>query len=315
MTLFVDSSEYIGALSSNTGLRVAITNFGEKPNVESQSVAASVGDATIINVKAQKTVRLGGKFGKCVNNYPISLGFNRSVMDEVPYSQSYCNELCLVKHVADECLCGEQNFRSSVFDDPRLESLPKCSISNNEETDCRERIYRAFKEKEFSCPCELPCTSVKHDIDASRSTWPSKAYSSYLATNLIKNRRHNGDLRSFLKDLSNCSQSHIHQRIRDNFARVEIFFQSSMNKKITEKPAYSFSDLLSDFGGNISLWLGWSIFALIEVLIFLLRCIEAFYTSVKPSSPRSATQVTSDQTDPPTESGSKSKRIVDNAKG
>ena len=295
------------------GVRVAITDHWEKPKVQSQSVAASVGDATIINVKAQKTERLGGKFGKCVNKFPNSFGISKTFIEERPYSQSWCNELCLVKQVADQCLCGEQNFKPAAFNDSRLESLPQCSLMNNDHIECRERIYRAFKEKEFSCPCELPCTSVEHDIDASRSTWPSKAYSSYLATNLIKKGHPRSKVRSLFKDLSNYSQSHIQQSIRDNFARVEIFFQSSMYKKITEKPAYSFSDLLSDFGGNISLWLGWSIFALIEVLIFLLRCIEAFYTSVKSSSPRSATQVTSDQTDPPTESGSKSTRIVDNA--
>ena len=109
----------------------------------------------------------------------------------------------------------------------------------------------------------------------SRSAWPSSAYSSYLASKLVKTRSRR--VQSFFIEQINDTDKEIQQIIKENFVRLEISFNSLQFRKVTEEPSYTLTDLVSDFGGNISLWLGWSIFAIFELMIFVMHTLEALY--------------------------------------
>ena len=80
-----------------------------------------------------------------------------------------------------------------------------------------------------------------------------------------------------MSNLINVSQSaeEIKKDIQENFVRLEIFYEALNFAMIKEKAEYDTWDVLTDFGGNIGLWLGWSVFALFELLEFFVRCFEA----------------------------------------
>ena len=78
---------------------------------------------------------------------------------------------------------------------------------------------------------------------------------------------------------SNFSDDILQQSFEKNFARLEIYYEALNFEKISESAAYDLPSLVSDFGGSIGLWLGWSIFALFELLQFLFHCVEALFIS------------------------------------
>ena len=63
--------------------------------------------------------------------------------------------------------------------------------------------------------------------------------------------------------------------IRGNFARIEIYFEALNFQRLWETAAYDITAFLSDFGGNIGLWLGWSVLAVFEVFQFCYECSSA----------------------------------------
>ncbi len=81
---------------------------------------------------------------------------------------------------------------------------------------------------------------------------------------------------------SNFSDDILQQSFEKNFARLEIYYEALNFEKISESAAYDFASLVSDFGGSIGLWLGWSLFAVFELLQFLYCCLEALFRSRNP---------------------------------
>ncbi len=61
-----------------------------------------------------------------------------------------------------------------------------------------------------------------------------------------------------------------------NLVRVEVFLRHLNYYTVSESPSYDMTDLLSDFGGNIGLWLGWSALTLFE-LFDLIRKLLGLY--------------------------------------
>ena len=61
----------------------------------------------------------------------------------------------------------------------------------------------------------------------------------------------------------------INHTFRANIARIEIYYEELNYERLTEIPAYTLVQLLSDFGGNIGLWTGVCIFNVFEVVKLL----------------------------------------------
>ena len=258
------------------GARVAIHDQQIKPFLNTQSIAAPVGETTFLDVRAQKLERLGGNYGECLNTWPESLNLNTVYSTFYKYSLEACIKFCILTELAKKCQCLD-SYELRFSADPKINNiLRSCSHTNTKDRICRNNVYKSYQKEEFQCPCEIPCNATEYFYLSSRSPWPSEAYSSYLASQLTKVRSQR--VHTFFKNLLRSSTPvNVHDSIRKNFVRLEVSFNPVSFRRITEKPSYTIADLVSDFGGNISLWLGWSIFALFEVIIFFTRCSEALY--------------------------------------
>ena len=54
LTLFIDADEYMGLLAPNVGARIAIHDRTVEPIMKTQSIAVSVGEATFLDIRAQR---------------------------------------------------------------------------------------------------------------------------------------------------------------------------------------------------------------------------------------------------------------------
>ena len=248
--------------------------------MKTESMAVATGEATFFAVSKQNIIRMGGKYGTCTQDWPKELMLTENITNS-NYSIGRCQKYCLLNNLLAKCGCID-SYDHEFTVDPNLliksekGKFKQCSATEKTNRNCRNSVYQSFANNTLNCPCGVPCETHGYLFKASRSQWPSPAHSSYLASQLTKEEVPR--IKAYLKRLgnnTNLTYSRIHDSIQKNFLRLEIFFETSRYQIVKETATYSHMDFLSEFGGSISLWLGWSIFALLEFLVFLLHCLEA----------------------------------------
>ncbi|KAK7491317.1 hypothetical protein BaRGS_00017418 [Batillaria attramentaria] len=137
---------------------------------------------------------------------------------------------------------------------------------------CQRTCYQKHTIKKCGCcdpdyPCpndvfkHLPedvnvtyCDSKETDFweETSSGLWPSKAY-----------------VETLLETHPNLPYKDI-DTIRENIVKVSVYFKQLNYHKVETVPAYNWYRLLSDIGGQLGLWVGFSVLTMAEVLQLLL---------------------------------------------
>ena len=128
-----------------------------------------------------------------------------------------------------------------------------------------------------TCNCPPPCKERVLNKVTSNSEWPTKSYAAYFAT--LLQRSTSRQVQSFvsraIKESNNgTNYAQLRDILAQNFARVEISFESLSSYEIKEVPKYNFATLCGTLGGNMGLWLGWSIMALFEIVQWIYACMK-----------------------------------------
>ena len=278
LTMFLDYAEYIGLFAPNTGARVLVHNPRVKPDLQSETFSVSAGEATFIAVKMEVVERKGGKYDNCTTNWPESLKLNEETVKKWPtYTQDACMKFCLVNELAARCGCTD-SYEYDFSTDKVINNGSRfyCEMTNKIDSRCLEDVHFDFRSHILACDCPAACHTVEYQIQTSRSPWPSKNFSPYFASRILKSESNR--VLAYMKALTdqhNISDKSMEESFRENFVRLEIFYEVLNFRKISESAAYDMSALVSDFGGNIGLWLGWTILALFELIEFIFHCIRA----------------------------------------
>ena len=151
-----------------------------------------------------------------------------------------------------------------------------CSGWNATSRNCTVQVLKQYKNGDFTCPCNAACDDELFSKDPSTAEWPNVNYTPYLIERLRKystSDRIYEYLQKIVSDPSATVES-LNREIKKNFVRVEIYYQNLNFQKIEEKPSYSPTQLITDFGGNIGLWIGWSFLTFLEVFVFLVNTMK-----------------------------------------
>ena len=142
-------------------------------------------------------------------------------------------------------------------------------------------IYNKYKNSTLDCGrCPQGCKTTHFSQRQSTSPWPSEAFAAFFATNMLKSKSQR--VLNYISDTlnhDNLTATSLMDSFRRNFARVEVFYESLNFEKMSESPAYELVNLISDFGGNIGLWLGWSVLAIFEIVQFFYEVGETLILS------------------------------------
>ncbi|KAJ3647274.1 hypothetical protein Zmor_024797 [Zophobas morio] len=169
------------------------------------------------------------------------------------YSQPNCLLECQTNYTLKKCGCVQYFM-------PRNN---KTAICGNGLSKCVEQAESELKEKELEsrlggkrfCDCRPACTNMKFSVETSHSDFYFKEY---FETHTQKMNEKNGTYWSVL----------------------QIYFKEEQFKTMERNELYGISDLISNFGGLLGLFTGFSLISLVEIIYFCslrIFCNERMY--------------------------------------
>eukprot|EP00795_Rhopilema_esculentum_P011425 gene11425-21625_t len=157
--------------------------------------------------------------------------------------------------------CKSIDFHNNMF---LPEHMRKNSTNISEAVACSTSIYNYLIDTNFeSCHCQLPCMETKFHKTVSTAKWPPKndlpAYKALASAAFGLNKSEVTD-----------------EFIRNNFLKIDVYFGELSFQKITEVEEFTTVKLISDIGGQMGIWLGASVFSMVELLFLLWQSIKYF---------------------------------------
>ncbi|XP_063712493.1 uncharacterized protein LOC134840541 isoform X2 [Symsagittifera roscoffensis] len=282
VTLFIDEEEYIGVLSQNVGAQVLLTSPNAVPLPESEGIQLAVGYNTRVAMRQEQIQRRGGNYGTCHASWPTdAIDFSDKFLDTWPfYSQKICEVYCVQTYIYDRCDCTDhylEGFNQNRDDGDNA----MCSMWNVTQRDCVRDIYSQYRSSNLTCPCYSQCDSDVYQYASSSTEWPSPQFTPYLVQVLRKNSE-SEVIQQYLWDLLGDSSNgamlsdtrELAKELRKQFLRVEVFFEELNFQLLKESPSYTMTNLMSDFGGNIGLWIGWSVLTFLEIAVLTINLLK-----------------------------------------
>ncbi|XP_070537628.1 degenerin-like protein unc-105 [Ptychodera flava] len=248
LTLFTEQDEYLSIYGQDSAAVVGITPPGSQYFPVDQGFFALPGTVTAVSLSMSKLNRQSYPFGNCTNQI-----INNGIDDRVAamymsgqYSLAACEKACLQNALVVYCGCTDTlGIR-----------VPPCRMLNETQVVCKQLIYYLYQKDLLQCHCPPPCSETTYDMTISQSQWPSHAY----LNNLLK-----------LVQVSNKKTQNMHnlESARANLVRLKIYFETLNHDLTSELPAYTWEDLLSDVGGTLGLYVGFSVITVCEFVTLL----------------------------------------------
>ena len=248
--------------SSGDGVVVFVHNSSFKPV---QSVYVEPGKITDIQVERIFIQKRPLPYSDCedLTFYSSDL-YDYIIKQGQVYRQQDCFDLCVQKLALTSCECyfpGYQNLNTQ---------LRPCL--NLTDWACLGKQYFSISLTECQkMYCPLECNTIKYDLTLSSLVFPSQTfYDNVLDTNEIR-----------LEYQSIVNQTLTFDSVRSHAVNFNIYYPSLQYTLITEKEKTSISDLFSQMGGALGLFVSFSIFTLFEFMELLILIIyDGFFKKI-----------------------------------
>jgi hypothetical protein len=244
-------------LSLSTGLKIFISNQSVTPNSVDNFISIEPGKETDIAVDRTLTLNTPKPYSACTD---LTKGYNSELYkflmkSNKTYRQSDCIDLCYQRHIQNKCKCF-----SSVS--TRIHETLACL--NSTQIDCLMNIYQNFDINSCSLDCPLECEFVSYNFQVSSVIYPSLEY-----YNMFKND--SGAIENFSTKFEITMPAY--ESFREYFYAINIYYSSLKYTYISESPQMTVLNLLSSLGGSLGMFLGFSVFSLLEVIELLFELV------------------------------------------
>ena len=275
------------AMAGAEGVRVVIHPPDTQPFPHAEGFDVPPGYAVTFGVRARVNRRIGPPHGNCSATNPFA-----DAADPYAYRLLSCQKQCVQHAVVARCGCkdgslpAEQRFRALQFCNHDGGIAPSCRYNATE--DCVRALYAILRRLNCArrwaakvsrnatamrqCGCLPACDEVAYDITYSLSRWPAdsfdgeEVYIDIFGTERYHQRftgeRDREKTRLYEEYFSVANR----RTAMKNFAKLNVFVADSNVLKTVESPDYTQSQLLSDIGGQLGLWVGISVITLAEVV-------------------------------------------------
>ncbi|CAJ0946598.1 unnamed protein product, partial [Mesorhabditis belari] len=246
-----------------SGMVVVIHGMTEHPFPDVTGYYAPPGTASSMGVRFVSTTRLPTPYGDCTTETEVASTYYNGT-----YATEACLRACLQENIVNKCGCYDPAY---AFEALQVESCYKNPVDNTTAAFTNKAIecINAFTNpgtgpNDFNlitqCDCPQPCIVESYSVTVSTAAWPSNQY-----TPSECNEPENATTQPWAAENMECVAWY-----GQNTALIEIYYERMNYQVLTESPAYSFVNLISDIGGQVGLFLGMSIISVIEFLTLLL---------------------------------------------
>ena len=176
------------------------------------------------------------------------------------YSLAECLESCYIENVIKSCGCKPHSALGYTI----WKETPECNLLHMTNPQCRSEISILKNKIEPNfCNCYQPCHSLGYKTSTTYSQFPSK----YMIDNF---EEHFSDIAGFLQEGTNETKEEFHDNIerhlRENMVYLDIYYEDLKFTLVEESRSDYEVDLISDMGGTFGLWLGMSLWTIVELV-------------------------------------------------
>ena len=240
--------------SISKGLQVFIHNNSYFSS-STEGVYVETGRQTDIAIKKTFTYRAPKPHSECQELTDFSSKSYDYIMHQNgQYSQKDCLEVCLQNIIIENCKC----FYGGL---PILKKgYAPCFMPN--ETGCFYASYYNNSAKlgnKCMLECPLECDSISYDLSSSIMDFPDE---------------------HFFQDIQRGSELYKQMSLAEfkkTHVFLNIFFKSKEYLEIRESPKTKFVDLVSNLGGALGIFLGFSVFSFVEVFEVIIQTILVIF--------------------------------------
>jgi hypothetical protein len=242
-------------IKTSTGLKVLINNQSFTPHIDDSFISIEPGKETDIAVDRTFTSNMPKPYSSCTD---LTKGFNSELYNFITksnrtYRQIDCIDLCLQRYIQNRCNC---------FYTPFPKMYPASPCLNLTQIDCFRKSYSDIINCDIDCPLE--CDSVTYNLQLSSLTYPSLEYGSLFANDTTPEE--------YFSDSYSVNFSS-YALLREYFYSINIYYSSLKYTYLSESPQTTVFGLLSSLGGSLGMFLGLSVFSLLEVFEILFELI------------------------------------------
>ncbi|XP_059145900.1 degenerin del-1-like [Physella acuta] len=281
LDLDIEQDEYL-PITEKAGIKVLLHSGSEIVFPDNTGILAAPGYVTSIGIKRSEIYMLPQPYGNCISadnttneikNIFQQLGYT--------YTKDACLRTCLQKRIFESCRCIDLDLANMVrvlnYNDwLDLDNTKSLQICNKTMAKCMDTVQEKFEKHELGCEemCPPACTQKLFQTTVSTAVWPADRhldrYVKFVNKTFAK------------KKIVYNWTSNPHEHIRKNFLRLEIYYETLRYEVISTSATYHWNNLLGNIGGQLGLWLGFSVLTAIEVCQFIIQVlIHLFKTYLK----------------------------------
>ncbi|KAK6728326.1 hypothetical protein RB195_005766 [Necator americanus] len=245
---FVNISEYLPTTEA-AGVRLTVHSLLEQPFPDTLGYSAPTGFVSSFGIRLKSMTRLPAPYGDCIREGKD----DDFIFVDKQYNTEGCQRSCIQRHLATRCGCGDPRY-------PPFRATRNCPVDDPAKREClkREISYAMRHSKQIGCRCSQPCSQDVYSVSYSASRWPAVP-----------------------GDQSGCPNGmaphHCLMYKREQGAMIEVYFEQLNYESLLESEAYGWPNLLSDFGGQLGLWMGVSVITIMEVCILIFDVILTIF--------------------------------------
>ena len=166
-------------------------------------------------------------------------------------------------------------------DDVSFKDSKLCTLENSRGRNCVDDLKASFSPIN-DCNCPNECHSVSYDVIVTSLDWPTErsfprflasineAFDSLLAQQFILKA-----LNKYQEERNKLDNQAI-TAVRDTFGKLNVYFSDISETFVEERPVYNLVSVVSNLGGLLGLYLGFSVMTLLEVADFFFDLVEYF---------------------------------------
>ena len=259
---------YIGSARENSdskfidqGLQIFVNNKSED-SMMGEGFMVKTGCATYAAISKYLIVKKPKPYSNCIDDltsidsYPSECFKKAFLANHREYYFSYCRFMCIQRLLGDNCHCQYPFYNNFYY----YENMSQCHNTDN----CMFQQLQSFVYNSTileACDCPFECNESGYTVSTSYSDFPTKGSAKKLSK-----------LDSIIKKFPNKSERNF-ENFKQSLTFVAIYYDQLKETITKQEEKITRVDLVSNIGGILGLFLGFSVLSVVKLFEVLFQII------------------------------------------